>query len=149
MNRDEIASCPRCGAGLEVNVTRLVCGQCNGVLVPEAEVRAMIAEAMSFRAAPAGEPAELSLDAPPGAEPPLTCPSCMTQMTKHALHGITIDRCVAHGIWFDGQELQSVLSEAGFTDLKKARTLSVGQKVGGGLVVGAYLALQVIRFLYF
>lgn len=149
MNRDEIAPCPRCGAGLDANGTRRVCGQCQGVLVPDSEVRAMIAEAMSFRGPVPEVAADLALETPATAEPSLTCPLCTSAMTKHTLHGIVIDRCVAHGLWFDGEELQHVLNAAGLDDIAKARKVSLAGKLGATLTIGAYIAINVIRFLYF
>ena len=42
--RDSFATCPRCDGGLDEKGTRLVCTQCEGVLVPELDVMTLVAE---------------------------------------------------------------------------------------------------------
>jgi Zn-finger nucleic acid-binding protein len=39
----------------------------------------------------------------------LACPSCREVMTPAQMHGILVDRCDKHGIWFDPTELEMVL----------------------------------------
>ncbi len=36
---------------------------------------------------------------------PLPCPICATPMPVERIHGITIDACPNHGIWFDSGEV--------------------------------------------
>lgn len=43
---------------------------------------------------------------------PRACPECATPMQTVALAGIELDRCAAHGIWFDAQELPAALAKA-------------------------------------
>ena len=58
----------------------------------------------------------------PGERP---CPVCSQMMLRCHITTATIaahirrlpfelDRCLSHGVWFDGSELQAVLSSAGF-----------------------------------
>jgi Zn-finger nucleic acid-binding protein len=45
------------------------------------------------------------------------CPVCATAMLTVGLGGVELDRCSAHGIWFDAEELNRVLHGAsGFPD---------------------------------
>jgi Zn-finger nucleic acid-binding protein len=43
---------------------------------------------------------------------PRACPHCSAPMATVALDGVALDRCAAHGIWFDADELHKVLSHA-------------------------------------
>lgn len=116
MMRDDIATCPSCRRGLDANGRRRYCGACNGVLVTEDELRELIAEMQAKPGAPAA-PAALALE--PAGEPasegeaPRTCPRCAARMTKHTLYEMLVDRCEAHGIWFDDEELQGALARVG------------------------------------
>jgi Zn-finger nucleic acid-binding protein len=112
MLRDDIATCPACGQGLDASGRRLQCGRCQGVLVTEDELREMISE-MTKRPGATAEPRPLALEPPDWVEAPRTCPRCTTQMTKHRLYGMVVDRCEAHGIWFDAEELQGALKNVG------------------------------------
>lgn len=147
--RDAFATCPRCDGGLDEKGTRLACAQCEGVLVPELEVMALVAEVRTFNAGEAVEPVPLALEARATTDKPLRCPRCLTTMAKHGLYDLTVDRCDAHGVWFDGAELQAVLDQAGIAHLKTARTLSAERKVVWSLTTAAFIALNVIRFIYF
>ena len=40
------------------------------------------------------------------------CPACGEAMRTVSLAGVALDRCFAHGIWFDADELQQVLRHA-------------------------------------
>jgi Zn-finger nucleic acid-binding protein len=40
------------------------------------------------------------------------CPECKTEMLTVRLGSVDLDRCTAHGIWFDADELQRVLHDA-------------------------------------
>lgn len=45
----------------------------------------------------------------PDDDPIKNCPICNKEMTKDSLNGVTVDRCLMHGIWFDKGELKSVV----------------------------------------
>ena len=118
VHRDTFFSCPRCACGLDPAATQLSCGQCHGTFVPERELIDKISgeQARALLAPHAKWNGQLTkfvhsvgpvVDSP---EPVFSCPRCATQMTKHQLFGITLDRCRAHGIWLDGtDELQQIL----------------------------------------
>jgi Zn-finger nucleic acid-binding protein len=147
MLRDDLATCPACGRGLDANGQRLVCSACAGVLVPEDDLRAMLVE-MQAGAAKEQETFELPFESMESYEPPRRCARCPAQMTKHRLYGMLIDRCEAHGIWFDNTELQTALQTAG----NEAPRLSLHEKVvavtiGGGLTA-FYIASTIVRLLY-
>jgi hypothetical protein len=114
------------------------------VLLGEHAVEALIAEVE----APA-EPRPLALEPAATGEPALRCPRCVAEMTKHSLYGLTVDRCVAHGIWFDGTELQATLHRAGVEHLKTIDKVGLDRKLVFGLATATLIALQVIRFVYF
>jgi Zn-finger nucleic acid-binding protein len=140
--RDEFPTCPTCRAALTPapDERRLACGTCEGVLVTDAAVMAAVQGVLAHHDAPETlpyEPATL-------AEPAYQCPRCAAQMAKHSLYGIQIDRCDAHGVWFERQELQRVLEQVGLTDKSPGRPMS--EKVTVGITVGAYIALGIIRF---
>lgn len=147
--RDSFATCPRCDGGLDEKGTRLVCTQCEGVLVPELDVMTLVAEVRTLNVGEAVEPVPLDLETTETTEQALRCPRCLTTMAKRVLYGLTVDRCEAHGIWFDGKELQAALDHAGIARLKTARTLSTERKVVITLTTAAFIALNVIRFIYF
>lgn len=150
--RDEFANCPRCAAGLDEKGTRLVCTRCEGSLVPEHDVSVLIADIETVNLGEPTAPTDIPLEpqlAASKSELVLTCPRCMTQMTKHSLHGLTVDRCLQHGIWFDGEELQAALAAAGISAVETKRKAPTGNKVAFGLSMAALIALNVIRFIYF
>ncbi|MDB4961634.1 MAG: Transcription factor zinc-finger [Myxococcales bacterium] len=145
--RDDFATCPHCDAGLEPIGKRLGCQRCNGVLVLEADVKVLVAEARTMNPAVPVTPTDLELAPPSVYEPAVRCPSCLTSMTKHTLHGLTIDRCDAHGIWFDGGELLRVLDTLSSDAVRQAQKLTIPQRIGLGLSVAGYIALGVIPIL--
>ena len=122
MLRDNFSRCPRCHCGLDQRNTRLSCGQCHGVLVPESELIDQIAtEQAMVLLQPRKRSAESTWmefvrELPPVAEvaePALGCPRCGATMTKHVLFAQTIDRCAGHGVWLDGTgELRAILAAA-------------------------------------
>ncbi|GEM_PF-3613376 len=122
------------------NAERLQCGGCEGLFMREAEVEKVVAEAKKKLPSDLPEVTSLDLGAPSATEPARQCPRCMSMMTKHDLHGITIDRCAAHGIWFDREELQNVLAKLGFANL---RGRDLKNAIGAG-VAGVALAAQIV-----
>jgi Zn-finger nucleic acid-binding protein len=106
-HRDQLAACPSCGTGLDPQGARMICSACGGALVPDAQLEAMMNEMSPDDERP------LERRLLPGAAAPRSCPRCTTAMTPHEMYGVTIDRCSAHGVWFDGEELATVLNENG------------------------------------
>jgi hypothetical protein len=99
----ETSRCPTCGAGLRASGERLCCDTCNGILVGERDLATTIGEHASLR----------FVD-----RTPRTCPRCQRVMTPCRLEATIdgelvavdteIDRCDAHGVWFDAGELAKV-----------------------------------------
>lgn len=118
MHRDFHILCPRCGAALVPPAAilvgeRLVCQGCSGSLVTEAGLAELMA-AMKIPDYAAAEVTELPLQPFDGeaSDPQLGCPLCVATMERHTLLGVIIDRCPAHGIWLDADELDRVLAAA-------------------------------------
>lgn len=120
MHRDTFFNCPRCACGLDAQGTRITCGQCHGTLIPERELldhisgeqaRALLAPKSKWN----GEPVKFVHDVGPAiasSEPLFSCPRCTTQMTKHQLFDVAVDRCRAHGVWLDSQRIEHILALA-------------------------------------
>lgn len=103
--RDQREQCPRCGTELiEAGVAR-GCSSCSGLWLGAGDLREMAA---NMRVPP--EPVPLFMVA--DSRPPLACPSCKAAMEPRVLHGVEIDVCSKHGIWFDAHELAAVLLQA-------------------------------------
>ena len=49
-------------------------------------------------------------DWPDGERGPRLCPHCSEPMFQLVIERIPVERCKAHGVWFDRQELERVLS---------------------------------------
>jgi Zn-finger nucleic acid-binding protein len=142
VNRDDFATCPIDKAALdpEPDDRRLVCRTCTGVFVTEDHLSWIIGQVSE------SEPTPVVLEPPRDGEAVRTCPRCANQMTKHVFYGIQIDRCEAHGLWFDAEEMQRVLNEAGFKDTKK---MDLPHKIVAGTMGAALIAFNVIRFIWF
>ncbi|MEZ4402593.1 MAG: zf-TFIIB domain-containing protein [Kofleriaceae bacterium] len=97
--------CPACAdAALGCQGDRWVCARCAGCFVEDAALVAMVT-------AMASAPWDLPpVAGPPGLRP---CPVCATAMMTERLEGVAIDRCAAHGVWFDDAELQAALLHVG------------------------------------
>jgi Zn-finger nucleic acid-binding protein len=110
--RDPELACPACKHTLRAYLTRHVCDGCNGMLLTLADLGAAIHDLTSL------EPTfELSHEKPGNR----TCPHCRTAMSTCKLQ-VTLqeevehprpelDRCPAHGLWFDDEELAQVLEK--------------------------------------
>jgi Zn-finger nucleic acid-binding protein len=100
-DRDAFAMCPDCDIALQTYGARLACDRCGGVLVGEAELRALLRELDPRRdiAWPASAPATSR-----------RCPCCAAMMTGVRMEGVPVEHCVAHGVWFDRGELAKVLA---------------------------------------
>jgi Zn-finger nucleic acid-binding protein len=142
VNRDEAATCPTCEGHRALdpygeNTTRLVCDGCKGVFIALPELERLVAEAKKHAPTDIVEATPLVLAATKKDEPLRRCPRCVTMMTKHDLHGIVVDRCEAHGLWFDHEELAQVLQKI---DLASRPPASLAQKLAIGGLSAAMLA---------
>ncbi len=97
-------ACPLCDdRRLELDGGRWGCAGCQGCFVENDALAAMMAEMLGrpwVAPLPAGEPG------------PRRCPVCDRAMRVETLTEVTIDRCTEHGIWFDPDELATVLARA-------------------------------------
>jgi Zn-finger nucleic acid-binding protein len=101
---DQRLACPVCGTTeLTFFGDRYACAQCTGTFVQNAAFEAMAMDiAKAF----------FQLPAPTGTVGPRGCPVCVEPMVVEQLEGVAIDRCSAHGIWFDANELTVALEHA-------------------------------------
>lgn len=100
-HKDRRLGCPSCEeTALDYAGDRWTCATCAGSFVENAALAAMIME-MSHQ----------PWNVPPvsGAPGERACPICNAAMLVEVLEAVTIDRCVAHGVWFDDTELQTAL----------------------------------------
>ncbi len=101
---DRTLTCPACDrVPLEFRGDRWACTACRGVFVEAAALVAIIT-AMTHAL---WEPPPPSMT--PGAR---ACPLCAASMAVFVSEGVTLDRCTAHGFWFDDAELGTVLHAA-------------------------------------
>ena len=97
--------CPVCaGTSLAFEGYRWNCASCAGTFAEDAALVELISDIQ--HAAWAVPPATGT----PGERP---CPVCKDAMLVEKFEGVTVDRCVAHGIWFDAKELEAALLHAG------------------------------------
>jgi hypothetical protein len=80
-----------------------VCAQCAGTFVQNAAFEAMAQDISNDY---------FELPAPTGEPGPRACPVCAQAMVVDAVEKVAIDRCAAHGIWFDANELSVALERA-------------------------------------
>jgi hypothetical protein len=57
-----------------------------------------------------GEP--WSIPAAAGGFGERSCPICAAALVVETMSGVKIDRCPIHGVWFDPQELETVLQHS-------------------------------------
>ncbi len=104
--RDEHDRCPRCGTEMLDAAVGLACATCRGLWISPASVYEM---AVNMQTPP-------SLIDLPIAEDfnreQLRCPTCREGMQLRSLYAVPIDICDKHGIWFDANELATVLMRA-------------------------------------
>ena len=75
----------------------MLCAQCQGHWVAADVLREMTEARIVPR-----RPVDIELV--PEQRPPLACPTCEKPMETWTLHGVAIDRCDGHGLWFDRTE---------------------------------------------
>lgn len=121
--RESHPPCPACPEGRLEPATvgeRLACGTCNGTFLAFDDLARTLDAVTAW-----------SADATIAGEAPGTraCPICSGPMTtfrvrtapiqlRYGRSRITLDRCVHHGVWLDGDELAGVIEET---------TLALGQ----------------------
>lgn len=103
MYRSVSNGCPRCGTPLRRLRAASTCQGCHGRFLEEA----VILELAGDMQVPAVPLAFLPLS--PRTDSPLHCPTCDKPMEPVRLASVLLDRCPAHGIWFDPEELSEAL----------------------------------------
>jgi ribosomal protein S27AE len=101
--RDDTQACASCGAVLAHVQARLFCQACGGTMVATDELAGMLNELSPADAGP------LDGRLAPAAAPVRACPRCGEAMTPAVLYGVSVQRCAAHGAWFDGGGLEAAL----------------------------------------
>ncbi len=105
MYRDRHEQCPRCNVPLVSAGSVRACAQCAGHWVAADVLKEMMAAMLA-------EPRPITVRLEKDEHPKLPCPSCEVAMETWSLHGVPIDRCGNHGLWFDRAELETVLYAA-------------------------------------
>lgn len=110
--RDPQLKCPACKATLRAFQTRQVCDACNGIMMSIEDLAQGVHDLTSI------VPTFEYKDEQPGAR---LCPHCSTAMLQCKLRIVLedevekprpdLDRCTAHGIWFDHEELAKVFEK--------------------------------------
>jgi Zn-finger nucleic acid-binding protein len=149
--RDQFATCPRCQIALDPAPERSICTQCQGVMLSEATVSQLIADMIGDQVSQFGWQGKIAEPQPLVLEPrasasseALTCPHCATAMEPRDLYGIAVDRCPAHGIWFDRQELADALARAYTAGQGR---ITPGEKLFMRVVMAGALAAWVLRII--
>jgi Zn-finger nucleic acid-binding protein len=109
--RDAFERCPRCGIELVDASAARGCKQCAGLWIGEDVLTEMVMKMLppTLDAPWMARRLRFAPSFPSTDAPGIPCPSCHEPMARAMLHRIVIDRCETHGIWFDGDELGSVL----------------------------------------
>ena len=100
--------CPRCACDLNPALPHTqICPQCDGVWVDKGALAELLRQSPEqLRKSPLAPTMVADKDVP--LENPIQCPVCSVQLTRYvycAESGVTVDRCVHHGIWLDDGEL--------------------------------------------
>ncbi len=108
--RDHNDRCPRCGTPLVQAGAARGCEGCRGVWLPVTHVQEM-ASAMQ------DPPAPVTIQGVLEDRSPMACPDCTEPMHPLQTFGISLDMCKkSHGIWFDANELGTLLFRMAKTD---------------------------------
>jgi pSer/pThr/pTyr-binding forkhead associated (FHA) protein/Zn-finger nucleic acid-binding protein len=102
--RDSFENCPRCGVALVDARAARGCEQCGGLWVEEPVLSEMVLTML-----PPQPHGRLLLAVLQRAGEKLPCPTCGDAMHPTEIHGVELDRCPKHGIWFDKPELEEAL----------------------------------------
>ena len=96
--------CPVCDAPLEEAGSTARCRMCEGAWIPEEALVAILEQRASTLVALPWQPRT--------GDKPRPCASCKAEMQTVDLGDVQLDRCPDHGVWFDADELASLLREA-------------------------------------
>ena len=102
--RDSFETCPRCGVELVEARSARACPACGGLWLDEMVMSEMVLEML-----PPQPISRLELAVLERTGEPIACPTCKAPMHAATIHGVGLDRCARHGVWFDAGELQRAL----------------------------------------
>jgi len=105
MSTSDESLCPVCDLTLQAGGMQR-CLQCDGLWIGEQRLSELIQDVHGGI-----ELAELHFD-PREATEPRVCVVCRKEMDHVLFEGVPVERCVGHGVWFDGTELQQALRAA-------------------------------------
>jgi Zn-finger nucleic acid-binding protein len=110
---DRRLACPVCpNSALRLGGDLWTCDVCAGAFVENGVVETKMTEL-------AGGP--WALPAPSGRAGARACPVCSETLAEDSLESVEVDRCAAHGVWFDAHELAAALAHAsGVLEPKKS-----------------------------
>ena len=99
--------CPQCSVDLD-ETSRPECPQCGGTFARNDDLDRLL-EVEDNRRAPSAR--RTMADWAIGEEPSeRQCPVCEQPMLRAQMERVLVERCVAHGVWFDRDELKRVLA---------------------------------------
>ena len=102
--------CPSCQTALRQAGFTERCDRCDGAWIPEDVLVGLLQEKASSLVELTWQPRAPAAGAAP--EPPRPCAVCEQPMQPVSLSEVALDRCTAHGVWFDARELAAVLRHA-------------------------------------
>lgn len=101
MYRDEASlPCPSCPGELESSIDSLRCTRCSGTWISHGDMNEIVSPQSP---APSFEPVEST-------DRRRRCPMCREWLETVRARGVVLDRCAAHGLWFDYQEYRAFRS---------------------------------------
>jgi Zn-finger nucleic acid-binding protein len=121
--------CPRCSTTLSNAGWLRVCHACKGLWLTERKI------ADHIRVRCPGDSGELVFVEGDGTA--LPCPACGDPMAACFLEGVPVDRCHAHGVWFDVDELERALKAARARPVRPAARVPPTVAVAGVQVAPA------------
>ena len=104
----ESLRCPSCQIALTPAGRTERCAKCDGAWIHEDVLVGMLQETASAVVELSWQPRGPAS----AAEAPRPCAVCGEAMQPVSLGTVALDRCAAHGVWFDASELAAVLRHA-------------------------------------
>ena len=98
------ATCPVCKSPLQRAGYTERCESCNGAWIHEDALVGMMQERTSAMVFLPWQPRDRDQDRP--------CAVCAKSMQCVSLGSVALDRCPEHGVWFDAEELASLMKQA-------------------------------------
>lgn len=110
--RDPERPCPACDQPLRAYHQRLVCDACNGIMVSVEDLSGAIEDLTSVTPTFAWDHEKPSSRKCPQCRAPMVGCRVVLEIEGEVAHPRPeLDRCAAHGVWFDREELAKVLEK--------------------------------------